>query len=467
MTSTTIEKSQDNGHDEIVPMAFVAAPLSPSGEHTYHEAQELAPDMIQVVTVDGPEEGEPEQRSASPLILQQQDPETLLPPQELDPSAIHIVTFDEPPDADNPDFQPMQHSHQQQAEGTPLLQNDGRSQSENVEYNDPYAREADEDISGYGGARCRDVPWAFAFWLHFATVMYLGLCVSPKGYKMMDEMNFDIQQIHDFLQESFVNDDDFTDVDLEMLTAFLKDFQSWWTMYPPRILGFALALVAFAFCLNIAKTLVRNIMVALVSFSLVSPVVVLTFIFILGLAHHPSVWFFLAGTLVIGLFVVFIRKTMWPKIEFAAINLQIALHGIGNNLGTYLLAFFCAKLTLTWILFWCYTTIGLVSYMTATYCPTDHADLDDRLEDGKRFLDSTKIVLDDQSPPCGQALAAVLALLVSFYWTFNFIAVSLFLCRFFFLVPSRASLFTLRHCCFFISEHCSSLRSRSHGDLVL
>jgi hypothetical protein len=439
MTSIRNEKSGDNDNPQIVPITFVSAPLDHSGDHqhqqyTYHEEQQIAPDMIQVVTIDGPNGSQPRQRAPSPLVSRQQQVQPLLPPSELDPSAIYVVTFDEPSDFNIPDH-PQPHPHQQQSvqeEATPLLYDNDRSQEETADHRDAYIHESEEDDSG-GSARCRDIPWAVLFWLHLAFVFYLGFRVSPKGYEMMDEMDFNIHKIHDFLQQNAVNDDDFTETDLEMLTQFLEDFQSWWAVYPPRILWFALIMILFAFGLNIVKLMILRFMVLIVASSLLLPVAALGAIIVLGLVHYPSFWFFLMGSLIIGLFVVFIRKTLWPKIHFASINLQIALHGIGHNLGTYVWVFWCATLTLLWVLFWCYTTVGLVNYMDATYCPMDQQDW----EDGNRYLASNNHTngFDDPPSSCGPSTAAILALMVSFYWTCSFIGVSLLMWLFILLYP--------------------------------
>eukprot|EP00980_Cylindrotheca_fusiformis_P030285 scaffold24622_cov142-Cylindrotheca_fusiformis.AAC.2 len=407
------DKSENRNSDEFVPIAFVAAPLGHSGDHqpqqsACHEEHQISPQMIQVVTVDEQDE----QRSASsssPLVCPQQQSERLVPPQELDPSSIQIVTFDEPPNTDTQmDMQrPTHGSDQQRAhleESMPMLPNNDEHRNAVGDYDSNTYIQSDEDLSG--GARYRDIPWAVAFWLHFATVLYLGIFVSPKGIHPTDDI--DIDKVHDFLQQNIVNQDDFTDEDLEMLTEFLHDLQAWWAVYPPRILVFLLTLVMFAFCFNLLKPMAWHGMVHMVYLSLVFPIVASIVIFVIGLVQRPSFGFFVIGSVLIGVVIWFIRKRMWPNIHFAAVNLQIALVGIGNNRGTYILAFLYSKLAVIWIFFWCYTTFGFSSYLSATYCVGDNRDL--------------KVDLDDPSTICGPSVAGVLVLMVSFYWTWNFIS---------------------------------------------
>lgn len=423
MASTNAARNEKAGeNEEIVPMTFAAAPLNPSAgnhqpqQYTYHEEQEIAPEMIQVVTVnDGRQQQE---EGVSPLISRQQQVEALLPPQELDPTTIQIVTFDEA----TSDQQQQQSYHE---EATPLLHHDNGRTQDDV-YSSNTIQEEDDNASKGGGAMCRDFPWAVLFWLHLAVVLFLGFQISPKGYAMMEEVEFDIDKIHDFLQQNAVNDDDFTGEDLEMLTHFLRDFQSWWGVYPPRILWFSLIMCWVSFCLNMVKNhlIIRPFTLYFVASSLVLPVVILAAIVILSLVSDPNIWVFLFGALCVGLLALFIRKTLWPKIRFASINLQIALDGIGQNLGTYVWVLGCAEITVLWVIFWGYTTMGLVSYMNATYCPSIDTTGADNV-DGLRFLTSKHHKDDDDPPSCGPASAAVLALMVSFYWTCSFIGVRL------------------------------------------
>eukprot|EP00980_Cylindrotheca_fusiformis_P006291 scaffold1346_cov112-Cylindrotheca_fusiformis.AAC.3 len=428
MTQTSRNNKTENScSDEYVPIAFVAAPLGWSGDR--HEEQQISPEMVEVVT----EDEQDEQRSASsssPFSGPHQQPEALVPAEELDPSAIQVVTFDEPSDNDTlMDVQGTTNSSNQQRahldESTPLLPNNDEHQDAVGDYhNNTYFQGSDEDVRG--GARYRDIPWAVAFWLHFATVLYLGIFVSPKGMRPTDDI--DIDKVHDFLQQNFVNQDDFTDKDLEMLTEFLYDLQAWWAVYPPRILVFLLTLVVFAFFLNMRKAMAWHRMAHMVHFSLVFPIVASIVVFLIGLVQYSSFGFFFIGSVIIGVFIWFVRKRMWPNIHFAAVNLQIALVGIGNNKGTYILAFFYSKLAVIWIFFWCYTTFGFSNYLSATYCVRDNQDLKVDLNNPSTICGQSvaglflKVDLDDPSSICGPSVAGVLVLMVSFYWTWNFIS---------------------------------------------
>eukprot|EP00980_Cylindrotheca_fusiformis_P030284 scaffold24622_cov142-Cylindrotheca_fusiformis.AAC.1 len=448
-TTTRNSKSNDNrdGNDHVVPMTFAAAPLnhpssstslSSSGQHqhrpeqqqqqqeytSYQEEQEIAPEMIQVITVDG---------DGRQLGVEENHPQL---PQELDPSTIQVVTIDDeaealpPPLGSNTGVRsrsatiPYATTLNEEEEGTPLLhggEQRGGDLPDGGRYNDSL-QDLEHDSSSSGSARCRDIPWAILFWLHLAIVIYLGLQVSPKGYEKMKEVEFDVNKIHDFLQLNAVNDDDFTEDDLEMLTKFLRDFQAWWPVYPPRIFWFVAVMSWVNFILNMVKNqlIIRPYALFFVTSSLILPLVILGALVVLILVMDPSnnLWIFLFGVLFVGLLTMYVRRTLWPKIHFAAINLQIALAGIGHNLGTYFSVLCCSELTVFWVLFWTYMTIGLVSYLDATYCPSETDGLD-----GARFLESlSKKHKSDPEPACGPSTVAVLMLLVSFYWTCSFIS---------------------------------------------
>eukprot|EP00980_Cylindrotheca_fusiformis_P025802 scaffold14624_cov100-Cylindrotheca_fusiformis.AAC.10 len=345
------EKSQDNCSDELVPIAFAAAPLGRSGDYqrqqaTCHEEQQIpSPGMNQAATVDE----HLEQGSASPsspLGYPQQVPEALVRSEELDPCSIQVVTFDEPADTNTQMgtrrmAQTLHQQHNPLEESMSLLPlNNGGHRG----VMEGYIQGSHDDCSGH--PRYHDIPWAVAFWAHFATVLYLGIFISPKGMHTTDD--FGIHKVHDFLQHKFVNQDDFTDEDLEMLTDCLHDLKVWWALYPPRIMVFSIVLVLFSFCLNILKAMALNHMERMVRSSLVLSIVVVIVVFGIGLLQLPSVGFFCIGSLMIGVLIWFIRKRMWPSIHFAAINFQIAIYGLGNNMGTYILAILYSKLAVAW-----------------------------------------------------------------------------------------------------------------------
>ncbi|CAJ1963448.1 unnamed protein product [Cylindrotheca closterium] len=410
------QKSFDNGEPQMVPVVY-ATISSNQDPQDVSEAQPIPSEMIQV---------EDTAESDIPYQAQQQQQQPLHHGQEpLSPStdetagpatAIQIVTFDEQPaEGDVTD-----NALRQQEESTPLLQQEQQphghviaaANSNTPITNNPYASGAFHDETSVGGGpECHNLFWAVLYWTHIAVVVYAGTQLAPQGYLMMEKDEFDLQQLHDFMQDRFVNDDDFTAQDLDELTHFLDEFQAWWGVYPPRIAWFSWGVAVVSFFLNLVKNIIPSRTICFVTYSLVIFGIILG-LFLMILTSGMGFWGFVISAVLIGFLAVFIRKQLWPKIHFAALNLEIALTGIGKNLGTYAWVMAWAKMTIAWIAFWCYTFLGLMQYVTTTKCP--HLKFDPRSDDN-----------DILCFCCGATNVVLLALLLSLYWTLSSVAATI------------------------------------------
>jgi hypothetical protein len=432
------EKMRTNENDQ--PQMVSAAPLSstsPTEQHLYLvQNHPVAADSIQVVTIDEVTVGSGAMRQPDhemPLVPlpppYRLNPEVLSPPQEeINSSFVHVVTYDDEPE--NPRESPQQNQPSEpehQEEVAPLLSaNTGHDQSNCIgEERDYPSVTGDADDDRFDGARCRDIPWAILFWLHIFVFIVLGVTLSPKGYDQI-QTDFDIHQLHDFLQENAVNEDDFTQENLEMMTKFLQDLQLWWEIYPARIIFFSIPICYVSFLLNIIKThlIIQPFTLFFVMSSVLSPLICLGLIVILGFTSNPDFGGIFFGGLVISLVGIFMYKNMRPKIKFASLNLQIALHGIGHNMGTYIWAFGMATISCVWCAFWLYTTIGLLNYLEMLQCPAIERP-NRLLIDDKDNFDPSMFVGDPTD--CESSFPVILLLLLSFYWTCTFIGVREFL----------------------------------------
>jgi len=89
----------------------------------------------------------------------------------------------------------------------------------------------------------------------------------------------------------------------------------------------------------------------------------------------------------------------WGKLSFIAENLKTALLGISYHVGLFGVAFGHLFLLLIWIVWWVYTTVGIINASTLNYC-------------------------DDWECEQFRDWASITILVVSFIWTFQVIKVS-------------------------------------------
>lgn len=236
-------KGMDDDNPQMITVTYATASLSDDEQQELSEAQAIAPEMVQVVTID--DNADIILQRAPPALQQQGILPSQQPPLQQqhqgqeplslpEPSTIHVVTFDEQPSAGDVTDGLQDDGIRQ--ESTPLLHrsssNDGTIS--HVPFGNNGNSNNENEDSKDGGAQCYNLPWAILFWAHIGTVVYAGTQLAPQGYAMIENNDFDLDQVHDFMEQYFVNDDDFTEKDLDMLTDFLHQFQDWWAIYPPR-----------------------------------------------------------------------------------------------------------------------------------------------------------------------------------------------------------------------------------------
>ena len=407
---------------QLVPVTLAGvSPLLPYSGNQRQQPND-AEDIIQVVTIDE-DQGDEEDDEISPLLP------------GYDEDEINV--------SDNDD-------NNQIEEEIPLLRvNNAIEEGNYVHY--PDDNDDDDKTTSFADAICQDLPWAIMFWAHVLLIIYLGLTVSPKGYGLL-QMELDVERIHDFLQENAINDDDFTPDDLEHFTDFLRKLEGWLDIYPPRVLYFSIVLFCVSYTLASGTSLIfRYCTFSWVTTSLLLPWVLFSIVMVLAIISDPGldsiIFCMLAGFLV-----MYIYRVLWPKLHFASINLEIALYGIGRNLGTYVFAFLWALVTILWIGFWFYTTIGLMNYIDSKFCPNDDLDGFRRLSSmmKKEMKDSSTTMAGP--PECAYSGPVFFLLLLSLFWTTSFIRVSINLMHYLSILRKSS--------CFFSNQRCSSFRMR-------
>ena len=447
-------KSIGNDDPLIIPVTYATATSVDDDQQA--EAHAISPEVIQVVTIDESHNLIQEIPSTHPTLheissssqhqQQGQEPSPPLPSADIDPATIHVVTFDEQPSEVAAGVFHQAPSTSSRRETTPLLhQSSPRSENDEVttNYSNFGQGSTGDGLLGDDWARCYDLPWAILFWGHIAAVVYAGTQLAPQGYAMMQSDDFDLDKLHDFMQRNFVNDDDFTEADLDMLTDFLHQFQDWWAVYPPRILWFAVLICVLSFCMNMIKNhfCIQTKALIFVATSVVIPGILFGVFLILNISNFGLVGF-LFCLMVAATLAIFIRKELWPKLNFAALNLEVALTGMRGNLGTYLWVQGCAEVTVLWIIFWVYTFFGMIPYVTGTRCPEIAQNFD-----------------PNNDETCPATARTLLGLLFSLYWTLAYVGVS----------KSRSSLLYHQDKCSSRSafvEYGSSIRCGGHGHLV-
>ncbi|CAJ1963450.1 unnamed protein product [Cylindrotheca closterium] len=400
------EKDIDNDEPQMVPVTYATVSSA-------HDPQEFSEAQTIVVGIEEASSGllqhpQPRQHAPLPHGRQSSPPNT---DASIHPASIQVVTFDEQPTNGDDVTGGMEHDvsglgdNSVRQESTPLLHQNGGAVDLNINAltteNHPYANDFfDDDITSDGRAKCHDLTWAVLFWAHIATVVYAGTQLAPQGYSMMQKNDFDLQQLHDFMQDNFITDD-FTAKDLDQLTHFLYELQVWWGIYPIRILWFGIAVAVVSFGLNMFKIyfIIRAHTPFFVAASLIIPGGIFGCLLILMMSDQGLFGFLFCVT-VLGFLALYIRKLLWPKLHFAALNLEIALTGIGSNMGTYVWTFAMVEITVLWIVFWCYTVLGMIQYIQRTQCPDIKFDPQ-----------------SDNNDTCGPSTAVLVALLFSLFWT--------------------------------------------------
>lgn len=200
---------------------------------------------------------------------------------------------------------------------------------------------------------CRDLPFAILFGLHAVAMACLGMFAAPQGYK---RIKIDMTLIEDEIRKG----DDTTEEDVQNFEQFVADAAAYMQIYPLRIvthivipsclLAYVLGAVSTAFCI---KPFPRLAVYTCLVCSVVWVAIVMLWT---AIASGSTLVYLLTGLAVAAS--MYYVSIAWKMVPFAAINLKMALQGMGHNSGVYLVAFFFAELGFCWVLYWLYVVVG-------------------------------------------------------------------------------------------------------------
>lgn len=241
----------------------------------------------------------------------------------------------------------------------------------------------------------RDVPFAILFLAQIGVMLWLGVAIAPSGF---DKMDFNLTAIEDEIRKS----DDVTEEDMREFEEFTGEVVEYAQVYPARILiylvlpcailAFVFALLATAFVMKpCAKKLVYSCLLGSLGWT---AVVMLS----ASIASNQPFVYLLTAAMIAA--VSYYVSVAWRVVPFAAVNLKVALEGIGRNCGMYVVACVFAELGFCWVLYWIYVVVGVSGYQTDE-CRRAHPNVDPEK-------------LDDI---CGPPFVVVLMFLLSLYWT--------------------------------------------------
>jgi hypothetical protein len=202
----------------------------------------------------------------------------------------------------------------------------------------------------------RDVPFAVLFAVHAIVMAWLGISVAPKG---CDVVNFNVTAIEDEIRQS----DDISEKDMEDFEQFISAAVGYIQVYPIRILYYIVVpscLLAYVIGMAGTTLILKPFPRVAVYASLICSVVWVA-VLMLGSAFASGSGFVFALTGLSLAFAIYYVSTVWKMVPFAAVNLKVALEGIGRNSGMYIVAFLFAELGFCWVMYWLYVFVGTFS----------------------------------------------------------------------------------------------------------
>eukprot|EP00934_Nitzschia_sp_Nitz4_P003490 Nitzschia sp. Nitz4//scaffold10_size219509//182653//184590//NITZ4_001458-RA/size219509-augustus-gene-0.254-mRNA-1//1//CDS//3329533010//3480//frame0 len=263
---------------------------------------------------------------------------------------------------------------------------------------------------------CRDWFFALLFLLQIAIVLVAGLVYSPKGYEELNHlMNYTL--FRDMILE---NSDDVTPEQFTEMETFLAEVEDYLQVYPWRIFLWDIIPSGVAAFLLVHATMVclmQQVPRLVVASSLICTVGLIVIALLVWLAAAPG-WGTLFLSLVIGAAAVHYARLVWPIIPFASVNLKVALKGLSDNSGIYILALFSCEIAIYCALYWLYVLFGTQVYLDGQCIgesvPSDSIHSNGTTSDQSGF----QVFMESQydSPDCGQTWSFFL-LLLSGYWT--------------------------------------------------
>lgn len=200
---------------------------------------------------------------------------------------------------------------------------------------------------------CQDMTFAVLFAIHAAAILFFGIFTAPKGFQQLE---FNVTSIEDEIRKQ----DDVTDEDMQEVKQFLTAAIEYVQVYPARIVLYIVVpcgLLAYAFGVASTAVVIKPCPRVAVYGCLISSVVLLASLMVMSAIASGSTPFWVLTAFAVGALLYYVSMA-WKMVPFAAVNLKIALEGMGRNSGMYIVAFLFAELGFVWVLFWIYVVVG-------------------------------------------------------------------------------------------------------------
>ena len=215
-----------------------------------------------------------------------------------------------------------------------------------VVYDDSDQKEAIQPV-------CRDLPFAIFFAGHAAVMLGLGIFTAPKGF---DQLQFNTTSIEEEIRKG----DDVTDEDVQEFKQFVTAAIEYLQVYPVRILLYIVVpccLLAYVFGAISTAFIIKRFPRVAVYGCLISSVAMVAVLMLTSAIASGSDFVFGLTILAIAAAIYYV-SVAWRMVPFAAVNLKVALEGMGRNSGMYLVAFLFAELGFVWVIYWFYVVVG-------------------------------------------------------------------------------------------------------------
>jgi len=255
----------------------------------------------------------------------------------------------------------------------------------------------------------RDVPFAILFLVHLGIMLWAGIFVAPKGLEKLNLNDWNLTAIEEQIREQ---SEDVTEKDIEQMEDFIKAASEYLRIYPIRIVLYLVLpclLLAFLLASIVTSFVIKPNPKPFVYSSLIGSVLATILIIVpAAVASRAIFMYMLTGAALVA--VLYYVRIAWRMVPFAAVNLKVALEGIGRNWGMHIIAFVLCVLGFVWNIYWVYVLVGLSAFKN-TECMEEHPDA--------TFEDAT----------CSPPAFVMILLLLSLYWTTTVLMVCLFFKR--------------------------------------
>jgi len=253
----------------------------------------------------------------------------------------------------------------------------------------------------------QDIPYAIVFLLHMLVMILLAFLY---GSFNLDEINFDVSTWKDVIDDDAgkaeIDDQQFAD-----FQKFVDETIAWLKLYPPRIFNFIIVpscVMSYGVSFILTAFLIPACSTAMVILTLLGSTALtcVASYYIVEASDFNTLVIVLAAV-IIG-FTIYYIKVAWPTIPYAAINLNVALRGISENCGMYLVAFSFSIAGFLWSILWLYVFFGVMGSMDAAY---------EKVHPKTEYIFNSKYEEQKMNDPIHSVV--LFFMLLSLYWTSN------------------------------------------------